>query len=165
MQPILPQDFRPISLCNVIYKIIAKSLADRLKPHLPTSIDQSQATFIKNRHISSNIVITKEINCPLFLPQKLEPASFPSQAWPGQSLWSPELGLHYLCSQPPRSALQFHSPHSFLHLHYNFLHPCQWWAFGFFQSPAWYSSRLPPFALPFCGGDQWALHSPWERAY
>ena len=61
MQPILPQDFRPISLCNVIYKVIAKSLADRLKPHLPNYIDQSQAAFIKNRHIFSNIVITQEI--------------------------------------------------------------------------------------------------------
>jgi len=61
MQPILPQDFRPISLCNVIYKVIAKSLADRLKPHLPNYIDQSQAAFIKNRHIFSNIVIAQEI--------------------------------------------------------------------------------------------------------
>jgi len=61
MQPITPQDFRPISLCNVIYKIIAKSLADRLKPHLPNYIDRSQAAFIKNRHISANIIITQEI--------------------------------------------------------------------------------------------------------
>jgi hypothetical protein len=37
-QPLIPQDFRP-RLCNVIYKIIAKSLADRLKPHLPRFID------------------------------------------------------------------------------------------------------------------------------
>jgi hypothetical protein len=61
MQPVVPQDFRPISLCNVIYKLIAKSLANRLKPHLPNYIDHSQAAFIENRHISSNIVITKEI--------------------------------------------------------------------------------------------------------
>jgi hypothetical protein len=61
MQPITPRDFRPISLCNVIYKIISKSLADRLKPHLPNYIDHSQAAFVKNRHIFANIIITQEI--------------------------------------------------------------------------------------------------------
>lgn len=58
LQPVIPQDFRPIGLCNVIYKLIVKTLADRLKPHLPDYIDHSQAVFIQNRHISSNIVIT-----------------------------------------------------------------------------------------------------------
>jgi hypothetical protein len=46
-QPTVPQDFRPISLCNVAYKIIAKSLAERLKPYLPDFVDHTQAAFIK----------------------------------------------------------------------------------------------------------------------
>jgi len=58
---VLPQDFRPISLCNVIYKVIAKSLADRIKPHLPNKIHLSQSAFIPGRHISSNIITAQEI--------------------------------------------------------------------------------------------------------
>ena len=57
-QPQIPQDFRPISLCNVIYKIIAKSLANRIKPHLPNTINHAHAAFITDRHISSNVIIT-----------------------------------------------------------------------------------------------------------
>jgi hypothetical protein len=59
--PSIPQDFRPISLCNVIYKLIAKSLADRIQPHLPNYISQAQSAFVAGRHISSNIILTQEI--------------------------------------------------------------------------------------------------------
>uniref|UniRef100_A0A8R7V2A1 Reverse transcriptase domain-containing protein n=1 Tax=Triticum urartu TaxID=4572 RepID=A0A8R7V2A1_TRIUA len=48
----LPSDFRPISLCSVFYRIIAKSLANRLKEHLPDYIHPSQQAFIEGRHIS-----------------------------------------------------------------------------------------------------------------
>jgi hypothetical protein len=61
LQPAIPQDYRPISLCNVAYKIISKTLADRLKPHLPHNIHHSQMAFIQNRHICTNIIIAHEI--------------------------------------------------------------------------------------------------------
>jgi hypothetical protein len=58
---VIPQDFRPIGLCDVIYKIVAKSLAGRVQPHLPTYISQTQSAFISGRHISSNVILTQEI--------------------------------------------------------------------------------------------------------
>jgi hypothetical protein len=57
----VPQDYRPISLCDVIYKIIAKSFANRIKDRLPNYVVQAQSAFIAHRHISSNIIITQEI--------------------------------------------------------------------------------------------------------
>jgi hypothetical protein len=45
----------------VIYKIIVKSLANRVKHHLSNYICHSQYAFIAQRHMSSNIIITREI--------------------------------------------------------------------------------------------------------
>jgi hypothetical protein len=59
--PLVPADYRPISLCNVIYKIIAKCIANRLKPHLPNYIHTSQKAFMEGRRISNNIIIAQEI--------------------------------------------------------------------------------------------------------
>ena len=54
-------DFWPISLCNVIYKLISKSLAQKIKPFLDDLIFPSQCAFIKGRYISNNIIIASKI--------------------------------------------------------------------------------------------------------
>ncbi|XP_026397042.1 uncharacterized protein LOC113291761 [Papaver somniferum] len=59
--PKTPADYRPISLCNVSYKIISKILANRLKPLLPDIISHTQTAFVAGRHIHDNIIISHEI--------------------------------------------------------------------------------------------------------
>ena len=54
------KNFRPISLCNVVYKVITKVLVNRLRPFLNNLIGPFQGSFIPGRGTVDNVVLAQE---------------------------------------------------------------------------------------------------------
>lgn len=54
-------NFRSISLCNVVYKILSKILVKNIKPILDKVIGETQSTFVSHRLIADNIIIASEV--------------------------------------------------------------------------------------------------------
>lgn len=53
--------YRPINLCNVVYKIITKIMATRLRQYMNALVAPNQCSFIPGRHNSDNIIVAQEV--------------------------------------------------------------------------------------------------------
>lgn len=59
--PSRPNQFRPIGLCNIVYKLVTKVIVNHLKPILPDLISPTQCSFVPKRQITDNVIIVQEV--------------------------------------------------------------------------------------------------------
>ena len=54
-------EFQPIALCNILYKLVSKVLANRLRKVLPHIISDFQSAFQLDKALSDNILVAFEL--------------------------------------------------------------------------------------------------------
>ena len=54
-------NYRPIGLCNSVYKILSKILVERIRPHLSKLVSPVQSAFVPGRKGIDNVLIAQEL--------------------------------------------------------------------------------------------------------
>lgn len=55
------KEFRPISLCNMVYKLITKVTVNRLRPMLDSIVSPYQNSFLPGRGTKDNAITTRKL--------------------------------------------------------------------------------------------------------
>lgn len=55
------KDFRPISLIHSFAKLVAKIMANRLAPLLPSLVSTNQSAFVRGRRIHDNFMFVQQM--------------------------------------------------------------------------------------------------------
>lgn len=84
------KDYRPISCCNVLYKVISKIITNRLKGIMSKCIPLNQSAFVKERLLIENVLLESELVkdyhkediCPRCAMQIDISKAFDSVQWP-----------------------------------------------------------------------------------
>lgn len=61
VKPSLLRKFRPINLCNVVFKLVSKVIVRRLRGVWGEIINPTQASFVPGRQSINNVVICQEL--------------------------------------------------------------------------------------------------------
>lgn len=62
LAPSTLKDFRPIELCNTMYKVLTKVISNRVKSFLTSLINPIQSSFVPGRTIEENVLVVKEVS-------------------------------------------------------------------------------------------------------
>jgi hypothetical protein len=76
-----PNNYRPITLLGSDYRLLAKVLANRLGPLLPSIISPEQTAFVAGRRIGENVLLLQLLPHLLFL-QKPFLLGYPQSCYP-----------------------------------------------------------------------------------